>query len=193
MFAAVYYPQPVYAQPNFVFTPSIGIVGSAVTANLFVSAGTNQCLFGNFYAQTFSAWESRPGFHFSIGTTQPLFYDPLFSYYAVINLRQNPGWAAQIRRDYILRPRQYRHAAADYVSEQTRLIERNITIEHNMARPLNRMAAERGMRLERVSEAERRQVHRRVAQLHQLREQRVQQERERARARAAGGRSARPR
>ena len=29
MFAPVYYPQPVYAQPGFVFTPSITIVGSA--------------------------------------------------------------------------------------------------------------------------------------------------------------------
>ncbi len=49
MFAPVYYPQPVYAQPNFVFTPSISIVGSAVTANLFVQASTNQYLFGNYY------------------------------------------------------------------------------------------------------------------------------------------------
>ena len=63
-----------------------------------------------------------------------------------------------------------------------------------MAMPLNRMAAERGMRLERVSEAERQQVRQQVAQLHQLREQRVQQEREGARARSAGGAAAsRPR
>ena len=63
-----------------------------------------------------------------------------------------------------------------------------------MAMPLNRLAAERGMRLERVSEAERQQVRRQVAQLHQLREQRVRQEREGARARAAGGAAAaRPR
>ena len=47
MFAPVYYPQPVYAQPGFAFTPSISIVGSAVTSNLFVSVGTNQYLFGN--------------------------------------------------------------------------------------------------------------------------------------------------
>ena len=52
MFAPVYYPQPVYAQPGFAFTPSISIVGSAVTANLFVQASTNQYLFGNYYAQT---------------------------------------------------------------------------------------------------------------------------------------------
>ncbi len=47
------------------------------------------------------------------------------------------------------------------------------------------------MRLERVSAAERQQLHQQVAQLHQFREQRLQQEREGARARAAGGAAAR--
>jgi hypothetical protein len=46
----------------------------------------------------------------------------------------------------------------------------------------------------RVTEAERQQLHQQVAQLHQFREQRLQQEREGARARAAGGAAAsRPR
>ena len=41
MFAPVYYPQPVYAQPNFVFTPSISIVGSSRDSQL-VRAGEHQ-------------------------------------------------------------------------------------------------------------------------------------------------------
>ena len=45
-----------------------------------------------------------------------------------------------------------------------------------------------------VEEAERQQLHQQVAALHQFREQRLQQEREGARARAAGGAAAaRPR
>ena len=91
MFAPVYYPQPVYAQPGFVFTPSISIVGSAVTANLFVQASTNQYLFGNFYAQNFVSVGITPWFSFSFATGRPVYYDPLFSYYAVINVRQNPA------------------------------------------------------------------------------------------------------
>ena len=193
MFAPVYYPQPVYAQPSFVFTPSISIVGSAVTANLFVSAGTNQYLFGNFYAQNFLSVGITPWFSFSFSTGRPLYYDPLFSYYAVINVRQNPGWIAQVRREYILRRDNVAMRPPITYAEQTRLIERNITIDRGMAMPLNRLAAERGMRLERVSEAERQQIHRQVAQLHQLREQRAQQEREGARERAAAGAAARPR
>jgi hypothetical protein len=194
MFAPVYYPQPVYAQPGFVFTPSISIVGSAVTANLFVSAGTNQYLFGDFYAQNFVSVGITPWFSFSFGTGRPLFYDPFFSYYAVINGRQNPGWIAQIRRDYVLRRDNIAMRPPHTYLEQTRLIERNVTIDRNMAMPLNRLAAERGMRLERVSEAERQQVRQKVAQVHQLREQRAQQEKEGARARLAGGAAAsRPR
>jgi WXXGXW repeat (2 copies) len=193
MFAPVYYPQPVYAQPNFMFTPSITIAGPAVTANLFVSAGTNQYLFGNFYAQNFLSVGITPWFSFSIGGGRPAFFDPLFSYYAVVNIRQNPGWIAQVRRDYILRRDNIAMRPPITYAEQTRLIERNITIDRNMAMPLNRLAAERGMRLEHVSEAERQLVRQKVAQLHNLRDQRVAREREGARARAAGGAAARPR
>ena len=128
MFAPVYYPQPVYAQPSFVFTPSISIVGSAVTANLFVPAGTNQYLFGNFYAQNFV----------SVGITPLVFVqlrdgpaglsiDPLFSYYAVINVRQNPGWVAQVRGSTSCGATTSRCGRRITYIEQTRLIERNVT------------------------------------------------------------------
>jgi hypothetical protein len=206
MFAPVYYPQPVYAQPGFVFTPSIGIVGSAVTANLFVSAGTNQYLFGDFYAQSFVGIGITPWFSFTFATGPPLYYDPLFSYYAVINVRQNPGWVTEVRRQYIERRENVALRPPHTYIEQTRLIERNVTINRNitvvdhrnLAMPLHKMAADpvagRGLRLERVSEAERQQLHQQVAQLHRFREQRLQQEREGVRARAAGGAAAaRPR
>ncbi len=194
MFAPVYYPQPVYAQANFVFTPSIAIVGSAVTANLFVSEGSNQYLFGNFYGQSFLSVGITPWFSFAIGGGQPAFYDPLFSYYAVINVRQNPGWVAQVRRDYVLRRDNVAMRPPVTYAEQSRLIERNVAIDRSIAMPLDRLAAERGMRLEHVNEAERQLLRQKVAQLHQLRDQRIQQEREGARARAAGGvAAARPR
>ena len=49
------------------------------------------------------------------------------------------------------------------------------------------------MRMVKVEEAERQQLRQQVAQLHQFREQRLQQERQGARERAAGGAAARPR
>jgi hypothetical protein len=199
MFAPVYYPQPVYTQPNFVFTPSISIVGSAVTANLFVQASTNQYLFGNYYAQNFVSVGITPWFSFSFATGQPAYYDPLFAFYAVVNVRQNPAWVAQVREQYALRRDRVELRPPNTYIEQTRIIERNVTIinHRSIAMPLSKMAAEpagRGMRLVKVEEAERRQLHQQVAQLHQFREQRLQQEREGARALAAGGTAAaRPR
>jgi hypothetical protein len=194
MFAPVYYPQPVYAQPSFVFTPSISIVGSAVTANLFVSAGTNQYLFGDFYAQNFVSVGITPWFSFSFATGPPVFYDPLFSYYAVINVRQNPHWVTEIRRTYVLRRDNVAMRPPHTYIEQTRLIERTGRAGHGMAVPLNRLAAERGMRMERVTAAEREKVRGQVAAMHQFREQRRIEERAGARTRAAGGAEAnRPR
>jgi len=202
MFAPVYYPTPVYAQPSFVFTPSIGIVGSAVTANLFVQASTNQYLFGNFYAQNFVSVGITPWFSFTLATGRPAYYDPLFSYYAVVNVRQNPAWVTQVRQQYVLRRDNVAMRPPVTYIEQTRIIERNVTINRNltvvdhntMVMPLNKMAADpvagRGLRLERVSEAERHQIRQQVAQMHEFREQRAQQEREVARDRAAGGAAA---
>jgi len=206
LFAPVYYPQPVYTQPSFVFTPSISIVGSAVTANLFVQPATNQYLFGDFYAQNFVSVGITPWFSFSFATGRPAYYDPLFSYYAVINVRQNPAWVTQLRQSYILRRDNVAMRPPHTFAEQTRLIERNVNITRNvtivdhrtLAMPLSKLAADpvagKGLRLVRVNEAERQQLRQQVAQLHQFREQRLQQEREGARARAAGGAAAaRPR
>jgi WXXGXW repeat (2 copies) len=202
MFAPVYYPQPVYTQPGFVFTPSISIVSSAVTANLFVQASTNQYLFGNFYAQNFVNVGITPWFSFSVATGRPAYYDPLFSYYSVINVRQNPRWVAAVREQYALRLARPELRPPNTFVEQTRIVERNVTINRNitvvdhreLAMPLNKLAAEpgRGIRLVKVEEAERQQIRRQAAELHQFREQRLQQERQGARERAAGG-SNRPR
>jgi hypothetical protein len=193
MFAPVYYPQPVYAQPGFVFTPSISIVGSAVTGNLFVQASTNQYLFGNFYAQNFVSVGIVPWFSFSFAMGRPAYYDPLFSYYAVVNLRQNPRWIAQVREAYVLRRDNVAFRPPGTYAEQIR-IERNVSITRNitvidhrtMGMSLNRLAADpiagRNLRMVRVSEAERQQLRQKVAQLHQVREQRQHQEREAARS-----------
>ena len=193
MFAPVYYPQPVYAQPGFAFTPSISIVGSAVTANLFVQASTNQYLFGNYYAQTNVSVGIVPWFSFNFSVGRPMYYDPLFSYYAVINVQQNPRWIIQAREAYVLRRDNVAMRPPVTYAEQIR-IERNVSITRNitvvdhrtMGMSLSRLAADpiagKNLRMVRVSEAERQQLRQQVAQLHQVREQRQHQEREAARA-----------
>ena len=201
LFAPVYYPQPVYAQPGFVFAPTISIVGSAVTANLFVQASTNQYLFGDFYAQNYVSVGIVPWFSFTFVSGRPAYYDPLFSYYAVVNVRENPRWVAQVRQAYVLRRDNVAMRPPRTYVEQTRIIERNVTINRDItvidhrtvAMPLHRLAADpvagRNLRLVRVNEAERQQLRQQAAQLHEFREQRLQQERSVAR----GGPGAGPR
>ncbi len=192
MFAPVYYPQPVYAQAGFAFTPSISIVGSAVTANLFVQPSANVYLFGNYYAQTNVSLGIVPWFSFSFSTGRPAYYDPLFSYYAVVNVRQNPQWIVQVRRAYVMRIQNVALRPPVTYAEQVRVM-RNVTItrditvvdHRSMAMPLHELArdpiAGRNLRMVRVSEAERQQIRRQVAAVHQMREQRAHQEREAAR------------
>jgi hypothetical protein len=193
MFAPVYYPQPVYAQPGFVYTPSISIVGSAMTSNLFVSVGTGQYVFGDYYAQNFVSVGIVPWFSFSFSVGRPVYYDPLFSYYAVVNVRENPRWIVQAREAYVLRrdnvamrpPRTY----VEQVNIQRNVsITRNITVvdHRSMAMPLRQLAADpiagKNLRLERVAEAERRTIQRQATELHQLRQERAQLERRVAQA-----------
>jgi hypothetical protein len=200
MFAPVYYPQPVYAQPGFIFTPTIGIVGSAVTANLFVQASTNQYLFGDFYARNYLSVGIVPWFSFNFSIGRPVYYDPLFSYYAVVNVQQNPQWIMQVREGYVLRRDNVAMRPPRTYVEQMR-IERNVSITRDftvldhrtVGMPLNRMAADplvgKNLRMVRVSEAERQQLRRQVAQLHQVRDERSRQEREASRS----GMASRPR
>ena len=91
-----------------------------------------------------------PWFSFSFATGRPAYYDPLFSYYAVVNVRQNPGWVAQVREQYVLRRDRVELRPPNTYIEQTRIIERNVSITRNvtvidhreMAMPLNKMAAD---------------------------------------------------
>ncbi len=103
MFAPVYYPQPVYAQPGFAFTPSISIVGSAVTANLFVPASTNQYLFGNYYAQNYRQRRDR-----AVVLVQLLDRPATLLRPALLVLRRGqraaePAVDLQVREEYVLR------------------------------------------------------------------------------------------
>ena len=73
-----------------------------------------------------------PWFSFSFSTGRLLFYDPLFSYYAVINVRQNPGWIAAVREQYVLRRDRVELRPPNTYIEQTRIIERNVNITRNV-------------------------------------------------------------
>ena len=127
LFAPVYYPQPVYLQPAYVFTPSITIATPGLVANLFVQPAYGHYCFGDYYDRSFLSVGIYPWFSFSYvsGPARPVFYDPIFTYYASVNVRRDPGWVTRVRREYVVRRDNVAMRPPRTFVEQTRIIERH--------------------------------------------------------------------
>src|SRR5262249_28166531 len=157
--------------------------------------------FGDYYAQTYVSAGIVPWFSFTFVSGRPAYYDPLFPYYRVVNVRENPRWVAEVRQAYVMRRENVALRPPRTYVEQTRLIQRNVTITRNVtvidnrtvAMPVHRLAADpvagRNLRMVHVNEEERQRLRSQATQLQEVRAQRLQQEREAAR----GGTPGRPR
>lgn len=197
LFAPVYYAQPVYLQPAYVFTPSITIATPGLVANLFVMPSYRHYCFGDYYDRSFLNVGIVPWFSFTYvsGPARPVFYDPLFTFYASVNVRRDPGWVTRVREEYVVRRDNVAMRPPRTYVEQTRIIERNVTVNRSVnitrnvnviARPLAQAGPEGGARFERVSPELRRQWQDRGSELRQLGAQRLRQERQAAGWRAGG-------
>ncbi len=199
MFAPVYYAQPVYLQPAYVYTPSITIAAPGLMANLFVQPNYSHYCFGDYYDRSFVSVGIVPWFSFTYvsGPGRPVYNDPLFVFYATVNVGRDPGWVTRVRQEYVVRRDNVAMRPPRTYIEQTRIIERNVTVVNNgrgrdavMARPISQLAshaeAAGGMRLEHVSAESRRQWQERGVALQQFRNERSIQERRAASERAAG-------
>ena len=73
LFAPVYYAQPVYLQPAYVFSPSITIATSGLVANLFIQPSYHHYCFGDYYDRSFLSVGIFPWFSFtySSGPARP--------------------------------------------------------------------------------------------------------------------------
>jgi len=125
LFAPVYYAQPVYLRPAYVYTPAITIATPGLVANLFVQPRYNHYCFGDYYDQRFLAAGIFPWFSVTVasGPRPPAFYDPLYTYYASINVRRDPGWAAHGREAYVQRRDNIAMRPPRTYIEQTRIGE----------------------------------------------------------------------
>jgi hypothetical protein len=156
-----------------------------LVANLFVQPGYGQYVFGDYYDRSFLAVGIFPWFSFSYisGPSRPVFYDPVFSFYASINVTRDPGWVTRVQREYIVRRENVALRPPRTFVEQTRIIKRTGGgRDLAMARPIHELArhpeAGGGMRLERLSAESQRRWQERGAQLAQFRSQRTQLERQ---------------
>ena len=193
MFAPVYYSQPVYLQPNYVYQPTIGIVSSGLMLNLFVRPSCHAYYFGDYYASNYVGVGIYPWFSYS----QTRFgYDPLFSFYSVSYRQSNPGWHAQIREEYLYRrdhaeARPFHTYAEMSRHSQTNVTVNNITVNNirnvnnvrnvSFAQPINTIAASKNpaiapMRFQRIEAAEQRQQVRQAQQLQTVQQERAKRE-----------------
>jgi hypothetical protein len=125
-----------------------------------------------------------------LGPSRPLFYDPVFTFYASVNVSRDPGWVTRVRQEYIVRRDNVAMRPPRTYIEQTRIIERNVNVTNNfMARPIHELSSHEaggGIRMEGVSAESRRQWHERATDLRQFRAERSQQEQQTSRWRAPG-------
>lgn len=201
-FAPVYFQQPVYVQPNFVYTPTVGLLATALASSLFVRPAYNQYCFGDYFAANhyqagiypwYSYHESRYG------------YDPLFSHYAAVRTRRDPRWVVGLREEYRYR-RDHPDArpAHTFVQQQTivnnitnvnvtNVNVKNVTKVQNLVigRPIQQLALRDGgpgarsgpglespLRFERIDETRRQALASRAKELNEFRRQRIDRERE---------------
>ena len=150
MFAPVYYAQPVYLQPAYVYTPSITIAAPGLMANLFVQPNYGHYCFGDYYDRSFVSVGIVPWFSFTFvsGPGRPVYNDPLFVFYATVNVGRDPGWVTRVRQEYVVRRDNVAMRPPRTYIEQTRIIERNVTVVNNgrgrdavMARPISQLAS----------------------------------------------------
>jgi WXXGXW repeat (2 copies) len=201
-FAPVYFAQPIYARPRFVYTPTISLMATALVTSLFVRPACHQYYFGDYYATTYVTAGIYPAYSFHQSRYG---YDPVFAHDASVNMRRDPAWLDHVHEDYRFRrdhpefrpPHTYaamreaynRPAPVGTVINQTTV---NITRNLVIARPISQVAANPHLlvgegarpgpdrpqppRFTRITEERRQETGRQAVQLRQFREERQRQE-----------------
>jgi hypothetical protein len=206
-FAPVYFSGSAYTQPNFQYTPGVGLLTSSLLSSMFVRPSYGSYYFGDYYAPgNFQSgiypWYSFHGSRYG--------YDPLYAYTAAQNFRTNPRWADELHQTYTYR-REHPDARPPHTFAQTRMLAARpvegaspATGAANLvlARPLSQIATtvpggaanasaanSNAMRFERLNEARRQEFARQGAQVHQFREERSRRELEAGRTNASPARA----
>ena len=186
MFAPAYFSQPLYNQPNFAYTPSVGLLAGGLLSSLFIRPSYHQYYFGDYYGQNnfqsgiypwYSYHQSRYG------------YDPIYAQVAAVEGRRNPQWAQQMHEQYAYR-REHEEArpARTFAAQRSAIAPGVVNAPNNlvMARhisQLNERGGAEGRPLRPMTPERREQAQVQAEQMQRFREHRLQQEREAARPR----------
>ena len=142
-FAPVFFGASFYAQPAYVYRPSVVLSIGGLTANLFIRPSYHQYYFGDYYAA--AALGPRSGYvPWFAYQHQRLGYDPIYASMAANHHRQ-PEWDRQIRTEYQYRVEHHEARPAPTFVAQRALVEQRRTRGEDvrgleLAHPLNQWA-----------------------------------------------------
>ena len=120
MFAPVVYHEPIYTQPNYVYTPTVVVYSEPLLIHLFASPGHHHYYYGDYYGY-------RPGdagfYPWYTYATNNRAYDPLFNYYSWSYGRRNidlgrrlSSWNTYFVQEERFRPRRTYRAQREFVA-----------------------------------------------------------------------------
>lgn len=95
LFSPVYFTQPLWQRPSWVFRPSFAVYDSFLMGALFLRPGFYHYYYGDFFDARYTNLGFRPWLDFRFGR----FNDPLFSYYRWSN-RGDRAWLTDLRFVY---------------------------------------------------------------------------------------------
>jgi len=176
VFAPVGFHRPVYLRSGYYYSPSVVVDISRLALHLFVHPRRCHYYWGDYYGyrprggHPFHPWHSYHGRHG---------YDPVFAYYSANYRRQNIDYAQRLRgwHDYYDRHEHYRPARTLEAQAQmsSRVRDRDPHMKYamlgnTMSQALSRNDA--ALRLERISDTNRRDWKGLSSQMHEVSRQR---------------------
>jgi hypothetical protein len=183
LFAPVLFRRPLWAAPNWTYTPSYVVYDNFLMGSLFVRLATDHYYFGDYFGRRYVDAGFIPWVDFRIGGRV---YDPIFNYYRW-QYRDNPRWVRDLNAVYA--GRQAGRIPAPprtFVQQQTliRNITRNNTTVNNTninyitaLAPLNQVNRQTNfVKLQRINSTQIRQIQNHVRQFRQVAQQRVRTE-----------------
>jgi hypothetical protein len=173
LFAPICFSRPVWRTPGWCWRPSYCVNPVGLLASLFVWPSHSHYYFGDYYGSRYAGLGVRPWFAYGYGAGYHA--DPLYSYYRWSH-RNDTGWYAGLRGDYLGRVNGTLARPARTLIEQNTLVQRNAANNVNALRvvqPLTQMARNSNLSLARVAPsqaAELRNVQSHYQQLSQARQ-----------------------
>jgi WXXGXW repeat (2 copies) len=206
MFAPVYFNQPIYNQPGYVYSPGIGLLAGGLTASLFIRPSYGSYYFGNYYGANnfqrgiypfYSFHQSRYG------------YDPIYANAVSFHSRTDPQWTQNLHASYVYRRDHIEARPPATYAESVRLASRPVSGGNpaiaplNLVRPINQIAAgnvganpngakfeAQAMHYKQIDQAQRQQIAKQATEIHQYRDERMNREVQAAKAAPAASREA---